>query len=145
MCRRLFVFFLLFLSFISFGFASGGPVAPEHSNGDYSLDLGSAKEGQFLKHEFKLKNLSKKTLELKRISTSCGCTVSKANKRKLAPNEEALINIEFNTKGYSGIVEQRVFIYIGNESIPAKISIDAEKLLVEKPVIRIKIKAEVSK
>lgn len=96
----------------------------------YLWDFGRIGEGQVVKHNFTLKNGSKKALEIKEINTSCGCAVSKMDKKVILPGESALIEVEFDSKGYSGPVQQ--FIYVNTNGI-------------DNPVIRYIIKAEVIK
>jgi len=96
----------------------------------YSWDFGQAKEGEVLKHVFVLKNESEKTLTIKDVNTSCGCTASKVEKKILLPGESTEIEVQFNSKGYSGPVQQ--YIYVHTDSL-------------DKPIIRFIIKAEVIK
>jgi hypothetical protein len=93
-------------------------------------DFGQAQEGEVLKHTFVLKNRSDKTLNIGEVHTSCGCTVSKVGKNSLAPQEETSIEVAFKTKGYSGAVQQ--FIYVNTDDP-------------QNSVIRFIIKAEVVK
>jgi hypothetical protein len=96
----------------------------------YSWDFGQAKEGEVLKHDFRLKNESKENLNIKDVDTSCSCTVSKVAKKTLMPDEETLIEIQFDTKGYSGSVQQ--YIYVHTDGLA-------------NPIIKFTIKANVIK
>ena len=96
----------------------------------YSWDFGQVKEGGVLKHVFILKNESGKNMTIKDVNTSCGCTVSRAEKKNLLSGESAPIEVQFNSKGYSGGVQQ--YIYVHTDSL-------------DKPIIRFIIKAEVMK
>jgi len=96
----------------------------------YSWDFGKRGEGKVLKHEFVLKNESQSTLTVKDINTSCGCTVSKVKKDVLLPGESTNIEVQFDTRGYSGPVQQ--YIYVHTDSL-------------EKPILRFIIKAEIIK
>ncbi len=102
----------------------------EKVNNPYSWDFGRVKEGAVLKHDFVLKNESKEKLIITDITTSCGCTVSQVEKKTLLPAESTLIKVVFNSKGYSGPVQQ--YIYVHTDDL-------------DKPVIRYIIKAEVIK
>jgi len=93
-------------------------------------DFGNVKEGQVFKHEFMIKNESDKVLNIKEVNTSCGCTISEIEKKTLAPQESAKVKVEFKSKGYSGKVQQ--FIYVNTDSV-------------DEPIIRLAIKAEVEK
>jgi len=77
----------------------------------YFWDFGRVKEGQVLKHDFILSNESQKNLNIKDVTTSCGCTASEAKKKTLLPGESTLIEVQFNTKGYSGPVQQYIYVH----------------------------------
>jgi hypothetical protein len=93
-------------------------------------DFGQVKEGQILKHDFLLKNKSQKALNITGTNTSCGCTVSKVEKNTLLPEEETLIEVKFNSVGYSGAVTQYVYVNTDNP---------------ENPILKFMIKAQVIK
>jgi len=96
----------------------------------YSWDFGQVKESEVLKHTVVLKNESKETLTIKDVNTSCGCIVSKVEKKIILPGENTEIEVQFNSKGYSGLTQQ--YVYVHTDSL-------------DKPVIRFIIKAEVIK
>ncbi|MEK6728313.1 MAG: DUF1573 domain-containing protein [Candidatus Omnitrophota bacterium] len=92
--------------------------------------FGRVREGQIVKHAFRLQNESDKTLTIKDAHTSCGCTASEIKKKVLGPGESTKIEVSFNSKGYVGEVKQ--FIYVNTDAI-------------DNQVIRFIIKAEVVK
>lgn len=102
---------------------------PEASD-SYAFDFGKVKEGEVVKHAFVLKNKSQKTLTIKDVNTSCACAVSEVKKRTLLPKETTPIEVELNTKGYSGPIQQYVYIHTDN---------------LDNPIIRYIIKANVVK
>ena len=95
----------------------------------YTWDFGRVSEGEIVKHAFSLKNESDKTLTIKDLHTSCGCTASEIKKRVLGPGESAEIGVSFNSKGYKGEVKQ--FIYVNTDDI-------------DNPVIRFIIKGVIA-
>jgi len=97
----------------------------------YFWDFGQVKEGEVLKHNFRLKNESKDILKIKDVHTSCGCTVSEVKKKTLLADEETLIEVQFDSKGYSGPIEQYIYVHTDN--------------LDNNPIIGYIIKAEVVK
>ena len=112
----------------------------------YTWDFGQVREGQIVKHAFRLQNESDKTITIKDTHTSCGCTTSEIKKRVLRPGESAEIGVSFNSKGYSGEVKQ--FIYVNTDDIDTSTSlgINGERSrTIDNPVIRFIIKAEVIK
>ncbi len=79
----------------------------------YTWDFGFISKDVVVKHEFEIKNNLDRVLNIKDISTSCGCTVSAAKKKVLEPGESTQITVEFNSKGYSGKVSQ--FVYVSTD------------------------------
>jgi len=106
-------FFLsLLMLFISTGCSTGQQPKEQGNPPDpYTWDFGQVKEGQVLKHAFILKNESAKTLKIKDVNSSCGCTVSEAKKMVLAPQESTTIEVKFDSKGYSGITKQYIYVH----------------------------------
>lgn len=96
----------------------------------YSWNFGQVKQGDILKHYFVLKNDSDKTLMIRDINTSCGCTASKAEKSELAPGESTSIEVQFKTEKYSGVVQQ--YAYVHTDSL-------------KEPIIKLTIKADIVK
>ncbi|TAM41645.1 DUF1573 domain-containing protein [bacterium] len=120
------VFALFLFSFLIFQFT----FAEDNLGGANEWDFGRVKEGVVVKHDFTFKNETPGVLKITGINTSCGCTASQAEKRSLAPGESTMINVAFNSKGYSGAVKQ--FVYVNTDNVGL-------------PVIRFIVKAEVEK
>ena len=93
-------------------------------------DFGEIKAGEILKHEFVLKNETAQALNIKEVTSSCGCTASEAKKTELLPGESTTIEVKFNSTNYSGPVQQ--YVYVHTDSL-------------DNPVIRYIIKADVEK
>jgi hypothetical protein len=89
-------------------------------------DFGKIAHDTVVKHEFTVTNASKRTLAIKGVATSCGCTASEAAKKELAPGESTPLTVSFNSKGYSNEVSQ--FVYVNTDDP-------------ENPVIKFTIKA----
>ncbi len=96
----------------------------------YLKDFGLVKAGEVVKHSFVIKNDSAKVLNIKDVGTSCGCTVSEIKNKTLKPGESTLLEVKFDSKGYSGPVQQ--FIYLSTDSL-------------DEPLIRFIIRAQVLK
>ncbi|MFA5346103.1 MAG: DUF1573 domain-containing protein [Candidatus Omnitrophota bacterium] len=96
----------------------------------YVWNFGKVKQGEVVAHKFTLINDSSKTLNITGVNTSCGCAASEVKKKVLLPQETAEVEVKFNSEGYSGDVQQ--FIYVNTDNI-------------DKPVIRFIIKANVIK
>lgn len=80
-----------------------------------SFDFGDVAYGDLAEYTFKVKNLGKKTLEINKIATSCGCTTAEVEKEILNPGEETNLFVKYNTGLMSGAHakgEQERIIYI---------------------------------
>ncbi|MCK9603680.1 MAG: DUF1573 domain-containing protein [Candidatus Omnitrophica bacterium] len=126
------ILFLLFLFLPLSGCYSQQQVKADNlkEEAPYAWDFGRVKEGTLLVHAFILKNESKKAIKIEDTQTSCGCTVSSVTKKALLPGESASLEVRFNTKDYSGVVQQYVYVHTDN---------------LDNPIIKYIIKADVVK
>lgn len=81
-------------------------------------NFGVITKGEVVKHTFQLKNISKQTLNLDRVESSCGCTATLLSKKNLNPNEIAKVTAEFNSEGFSGFQEKHIYVYEKNNPSP---------------------------
>jgi hypothetical protein len=93
-------------------------------------DLGQVKEGQVASHVFVVKNDSAQVLQIKSVLPSCGCMTAKIDQEALGSGESANLDVSFNSHGYSGNVQQ--FVYLNTDSP-------------DKPVTKFTVKANVVK
>jgi len=103
---------------------------PSVTEGIYIWDIGKIREGDKIRYKFILKNDSDKTINISHVKTSCGCTASEIKDKNLAPQEETVLSVQFNSKGYSGNVQQYVYVHTDNP---------------DNPILRFVVKAEVIK
>jgi hypothetical protein len=61
------------------------------------MDLGDVTKDGF-NFTFALGNTGSKTLEISRVSTSCGCTLASIDQERIMPGEEAMLHVTFNPK-----------------------------------------------
>ncbi|MFH1841214.1 MAG: DUF1573 domain-containing protein [Candidatus Nealsonbacteria bacterium] len=79
------------------------------------FDFGQASYGDVLEHVFKLKNLGKEPLEIKRVATSCSCTTAKVVEEIVAPGQETELVVTYDTgamSGPHGMGDQERIIYV---------------------------------
>jgi len=93
-------------------------------------DFGQVREGQVARQVFVLKNDSNKVLHVKNVLPACGCIKAEIDKESFGPGEEAKLEVSFDSRGYSGDVQQFVFL---NTDSP------------DQPVIKFTVKAQVVK
>jgi hypothetical protein len=95
-----------------------GPSGREPVSDPCSWDFGQVAEGEVLTHAFILKNETQDILHIKDVSTSCGCATSKIEKMTILPGEATEIRVSFDSKGYSGWVQQFVYVYTDRTDNP---------------------------
>ena len=74
------------------------------------LDFGELESGKVVDMEYKFKNTGDETLIIKNISSSCGCTVTKVDKKEYQPGEEGTIPVKFFSRGYNGKVTKTITV-----------------------------------
>jgi hypothetical protein len=74
------------------------------------LDFGELESGKVVDMEYKFKNTGDDTLIIKNISSSCGCTVTKVEKKEYKPGEEGTIPVKFFSRGYNGKVVKTITV-----------------------------------
>lgn len=89
------------------------------------LDLGSVPEDSIAQGTIEFMNGGDSTLIIGRIQTSCGCTVADLKKREYAPGEKGEIDVQFNTRGYTGMARKSVMISIDQGS-PARVKVELQ-------------------
>lgn len=95
----------------------------------YSWDFSRVREGSILKHAFTLKNDSQTPLVINNLQTSCGCIASVASNYEIPAGKTSEIMVTFNTKGYSGNVNQFVYVHTNDAKNPIiKLTVKAEIL-----------------
>lgn len=84
-------------------------------------DFGNVKEGQVVDYTFKFKNMGKGVLEVKNVSTSCGCTVALISSKKLDPGKEGTLRVELDTKNREGKMNRNITIQSNDPKEPNKV------------------------
>ena len=68
------------------------------------VNFNETESGTVLDLNFEFENTGDSMLIIKNISTSCGCTIPKIEKKEYQPGEKGVIPVKFYTAGYSGRV-----------------------------------------
>jgi hypothetical protein len=74
------------------------------------LDFGELEHGKVIDMEYKFKNTGDQTLIIKNISSSCGCTVTKVEKKEYQPGEEGTIPVKFFSRGLNGKITRTITV-----------------------------------
>ncbi|MCS6903851.1 MAG: DUF1573 domain-containing protein [Bacteroidia bacterium] len=75
-----------------------------------SYNFGKVKQGEVIKHSFRIKNQGSADLLLTSVKPSCGCTISEWPKNAIKPGETAQIDVKFNTAGKLGKQKKSITI-----------------------------------
>lgn len=74
------------------------PNAPQISFEKETIDYGTIEKGANGQREFKFSNTGKEPLIITNAKGSCGCTVPSWPKQPIAPGEEGVIKVKYDTK-----------------------------------------------
>lgn len=74
------------------------------------IDFGEVESGETVDVKYEFKNIGDKPLIIKNVSTSCGCTATKLEKREFQPGETGYIPTKFFSRGYSGKIIKTVTV-----------------------------------
>lgn len=77
---------------------------------DSVYDFKFAGPGQEIVHTFKLRNVGLNPITIDKISTDCGCAAALTSEKKLPPNGEGQIHVEFHAPRFEGAQEKHVVI-----------------------------------
>ena len=83
------------------------------------FDFDSIPQGKILEHQYILRNSGDEELEIQRIVPACGCTVPELKNKVIAPGEETVLSVQFNTYGMYGRKEKTVRLYTNDPERPA--------------------------
>lgn len=78
---------------------------------------------------YPFKNVSKDTLVISKLVSTCSCATVSSDKMLLSPGEEGEILVRYNPKGHPGKFERRVFVYVGEDEAPSailRLNVDVE-------------------
>lgn len=85
----------------------------EVMDNSFEWDFGTEPAGSKMRHDFVFRNNSGKLVNIQDVTSSCGCTVSEVKNKKVPPGEETVISVEFDSTGYSGHIQQ--FVYVSTD------------------------------
>jgi hypothetical protein len=74
------------------------------------MDFGEIDVGKIVELTFKFKNTGDETLIIKKINSSCGCTVPRIEKMEYLPGETGIIPVKFNSRGLRGKIVKTITI-----------------------------------
>jgi len=84
--------------------------APKLNFNSKVFDFGTLKEGQTKTYEFVLTNKGKSDLIIRKIKSSCGCTIVKPETKVIKPGKSTKLVTTFNSAGKSGRQRKKIII-----------------------------------
>lgn len=76
--------------------------APKMEIDEEAFNFGTIDKGVEVKHVFNFKNTGKQKLIIRKMESTCGCTVSEPSAYEFAPGESGHIDVTFNSTGKIG-------------------------------------------
>ncbi|MCK5846234.1 MAG: DUF1573 domain-containing protein [Bacteroidales bacterium] len=92
--------------------------APKISFLQTTFDFGTVAPGTVIKHNFDFTNEGKKTLNILKVKTSCGCTTTKLDAKSFKKNKGGSIEAVFNTRGRKGRQHKTITIITNDPKNP---------------------------
>ncbi len=74
------------------------------------FDFGLIFEGEEVSHKYKFENTGGKALIISDVSATCGCTIPSYTKKPIAPGEEGVVEVKFNSSGRNGMQHKSVIV-----------------------------------
>jgi hypothetical protein len=97
---------------LAFSGLTSAAAQPRIACDETTFNFGSIYQEESVTHEFIIRNLGDAPLEIKKVTSSCGCTAALASDRLLKPGGQGAIQVTFN----SGRMRDRVTKHIYVES-----------------------------
>ena len=89
------------------------------------FDFGGVQQNQELVHEFTVKNVGTEDLEIRRISTSCGCTAAVPADRVVRPGESTVLEVVLETRKYKGVIDKSVSVASNDRDVVRTVRVKA--------------------
>lgn len=115
---------------------------PVFSVADTAFDFGNIQEGDVVQFAFRFKNTGSKPLIISEASSTCGCTIPDYPKNPVAPGQEDILKVVFNSAGKEGRQFKPIFIQANTMPSHFMLSIAGNVISKERPALTDKAKAK---
>jgi hypothetical protein len=95
---------------------------------EYEHDFGKISEGEKVAHIFEFENKGPGNLVIKSASTSCGCTVTKYDKKPIPAGQTGSLEVVFDSGGRTGMQTKTVSVRSNSKTAVVILKITAEVL-----------------
>jgi hypothetical protein len=106
--------------------AAGGDESAEISFREYEHDFGKISRGEKVAHIFSFENKGPGNLVIKSASTSCGCTVTKYDRKPIPAGQTGSLEVVFDSAGRSGMQTKTVTVHSNSKNQAVILKITAE-------------------
>jgi hypothetical protein len=87
---------------------------------EYEHNFGKVEEGEKLSYTFEFENKGTSDLIISAATTTCGCTISRFDKKPLPPGSAGVLEVVFDTSGKAGTQTKTITVK-SNASVPVVI------------------------
>ncbi len=84
------------------------------------IELGSIAHNARITRYVELRNRGRKQLVIEKVVATCKCIETNLGKKTLAPNETTMLEVTFDAAGYSGKMEQHVWLVTNDSEAPSR-------------------------
>lgn len=112
----IFVLLILLLGFAQSEDEGGPRISIDEPN----FNFGFAPEGSYMVHQYVIRNIGDKPLEIKRVRTTCGCASAPVTKNLLQPGEETFVTLIFNSTRYFHKTSKAAIISTNDPTRPSE-------------------------
>ncbi|MCS6790697.1 MAG: DUF1573 domain-containing protein [Bacteroidia bacterium] len=92
--------------------------APKAQFESIEYNYGKIKAGTKVEHNFRITNVGKKPLIIRKVRAGCGCTVANPDRTELKSGESTTIKVTFDSTGRSGHDEKVVTVIVNDPRQP---------------------------
>lgn len=92
-----------------------------------TFDFGNVETTEPLKHEFELVNNYDRPLQIKTVTTSCGCTIPMYSKEAVNPGEKYTVTLQYDNKSDVSFTKHTTITYQDDSMNPIKLVIKGTK------------------
>ncbi len=97
-----------------------GPPGPSLAYDPQVLELGSIAHNARITSYVELRNRGRRQLVIEKVVATCKCIETNLGKETLAPNETTMLQVIFDAAGYSGTMEQHVWLVTNDSEAPSR-------------------------
>ena len=90
-----------------------------------TVHLGRMREGERIVKEFRVRNSGSVPMVVGKVDSDCGCIFSEYDRQPVAPGEEKILSVSFDSGGYRGYILKKVNIVTTVRPQPLTFYMDA--------------------